>query len=78
MKITKKGNLGICFLVVKPTQYMTLSGVGWWVLSNFPNFPLNEHGVHLKILPPILQTDINYFPNGFLKVEAKAWNPVQH
>ena len=38
------------FLVVKPAQYITLSGVGWWVLSKFPNFPLSDHGVHLKIL----------------------------
>ena len=37
---------------------MALSGVGWWVLSNFPNFPLSDHAVHLKILqtlPPPLQ-----------------------
>ena len=33
---------------------MTLSGIGWWVLSNFPNFPLSDHGVHLKILQPPL------------------------
>ena len=29
---------------------MTLSGKGWCVLSNFTNFSLSEHGVHLKIL----------------------------
>ena len=31
----------------------------WWVLLNFPNFPLSDHGVHLKILqippPPLLR-----------------------
>ena len=24
--------------------------MGWWVLLNFPNFPLSDHGVHLKSL----------------------------
>ena len=46
----KGGGLGICFLVVNPTKYMTLSGKGVVGPLRFSKFPLSDHGVHLKVL----------------------------
>ena len=37
------------FLVVKPTQYMTLSGGGVVGPLKFSKIPLSDHGVHLKV-----------------------------
>ena len=43
-------NLNIKFFGHLVLTCYSPSRVGWWVLSNFPNFALSDHGVHLKIL----------------------------
>ena len=51
----EKGGGYICFLVVKPTKYMTLSRRGVVGPLRFSKIPLSDHGVHTKIVqtPPV-------------------------
>ena len=42
------------FFVVKPTYYMTLSGVELAGPIKFSKIPLSDHGFHLKVLQTIL------------------------